>query len=68
MVCPSGKGAFIDSKPVLSTDLICEVCLRIVRTMVLVVMNVLLGLDPVLRDGKVEFKGFSWLWRILLKP
>ena len=47
----------MDRKPVSSAEHICELCSRIVRTMVPVVVNPLVGLDPVLRDGKVEFKG-----------
>ena len=58
LVCLSCKKAVVDRKPVSSTEQICELCSRIVRTMVPVVANPLVGLDPVLKDGKVEFKGY----------
>ena len=48
----------MDRKPVSSTEHICELCLQIVYTMVPVVTNPLVGRDPVLRDEKVEFKGY----------
>ena len=58
LVCSSCKGAVVDRKPFSSTEYICELFSRIVRTMVPAVANLLVGFDPVLRDGKVKFKGY----------
>ena len=57
-MCPSCKVAVTDRNPLLSTKHIYELYLRIIRTMVPVFANPLVGLDLVLRDGKVEFKGY----------
>ena len=48
----------MDRKPFFSTEHLCELCLRNVCTMVLMVANPLLGFDLVLNDGKIEFRGF----------
>ena len=48
----------MDRKAVLSTEHICELCSQIVFTMVPVDANPLLGLDLLLRNGKVGFKGY----------
>ena len=58
LVCLSCKGAVMDRKPVSSSEHICQLCLQIVRKMVPVVANPLVGFDLVLWDGKVEFKGY----------
>ena len=54
----SCKRAVVDRKPVSSTEHICELCSRIVCTMVWVVANPLVGVSPVLKDRIVEFKGY----------
>ena len=48
----------MDRKLVFSTEHICELCSKIGGTMLPVVTNPLVGLDPVLRDIKVEFNGY----------
>ena len=48
----------MDRKPVSSTEHIYELCLWIVHTIVPVVANLLVDLDPVLKDGKVKSKGY----------
>ena len=62
-MCLSCKKAVIDRKPVSSTEHIYELCSWIVCIMVSVVANLLMGLDPVLRDVKVEFKGYFRCYR-----
>ena len=57
-MCLSCKRAVVDRKPFLATEHICELCLQIVHTIVPVVASPLEDLNPVLKDGKVEFKGF----------
>ena len=57
-VYPFCKGAVVDRKPVSSTEHICELWLWIVCTIVPVVMNPLVSLDLVLKNAKVEFKGY----------
>ena len=56
LVCLSFKGVGVDRKPISSTEHIYKLYLQIVRTMVPVVGDPLVGLDPVLRDRKAEFK------------
>ena len=58
LVCTSCEGAIMDRKTVFSNKHICELYSWIVCTMVLVATNPLVGLDPVLKDGKVGFKGY----------
>ena len=55
--CLSYRGTVMDKKPVSSIEHLCKLCSQIVRTMVPVVANSLVALDPVfqLKDRKVEF-------------
>ena len=62
-MCLFCKGAAADRKPVSSTEYICELCLQIVHTMVPVAVNHLVGLNPVLRERKVEFEGYFLRYR-----
>ena len=48
----------MDRKPVLSTEHICELCSRIVLHNGASGRKPFGRSDPVLRDGKVEFKGY----------
>ena len=47
----------MDRKPVSSTKHICELYSGIVHTILLVVANPLVGLDPVLKDRKLSSRG-----------
>ena len=52
------KGRSCIEKPISSNEHICELCSQVVYKMVPVVANPLMGLNPVLKDGKIVFKGY----------